>query len=43
MDEKRFISDNTISFAKNQADIIRNLAPDQMGNNEWSVWPSRQP
>ncbi|OMD55410.1 MULTISPECIES: beta-galactosidase [Paenibacillus] len=29
LDEKRFISDNTISFAKNQADIIRKLAPKQ--------------
>lgn len=29
LDEKRFISDNTISFAKNQADIIRKLAPGQ--------------
>lgn len=29
LDEKRFISDNTISFAKNQADIIRNFAPKQ--------------
>ncbi|WP_438495479.1 beta-galactosidase [Paenibacillus sp. IHBB 3054] len=29
LDEKRFISDNTISFAKNQADIIRAAAPDQ--------------
>lgn len=30
LDEKRFISDNTISFAKVQADIIRELAP-----NHW--------
>ncbi|MEK4354798.1 beta-galactosidase [Paenibacillus sp. FSL R5-0475] len=29
LDEKRFISDNTISFAENQADIIRKLAPKQ--------------
>ncbi|MGE7615046.1 beta-galactosidase [Paenibacillus sp. NPDC101420] len=29
LDEKRFISENTISFAKNQADIIRKLAPKQ--------------
>ncbi|OKP94865.1 beta-galactosidase [Paenibacillus sp. P46E] len=29
LDEKRFISDNTISFAKIQADIIRELAPSQ--------------
>ncbi|AIQ33891.1 beta-galactosidase [Paenibacillus sp. FSL R5-0345] len=29
LDEKRFISDNTISFAKNQADIIRKHAPKQ--------------
>ncbi|CQR55673.1 beta-galactosidase [Paenibacillus riograndensis] len=29
LDEKRFISDNTISFAKIQADIIRELAPAQ--------------
>lgn len=29
LDEKRFISDNTISFAKNQADILRKLAPKQ--------------
>ncbi|WP_310833112.1 beta-galactosidase [Paenibacillus pedocola] len=29
LDEKRFISDNTISFAKIQADIIRAQAPDQ--------------
>lgn len=28
LDEKRFISDNTISFAKLQADIIREEAPD---------------
>lgn len=28
LDEKRFISDNAISFAKLQADIIRELAPD---------------
>jgi len=27
LDEKRFISDNVISFAKEQADIIRELAP----------------
>jgi beta-galactosidase len=30
LDEKRFISDNTISFAKVQADILRELAP-----NHW--------
>lgn len=30
LDEKRFISDNTISFAKVQADIIRRVAP-----NHW--------
>lgn len=29
LDEKRFISDNTISFAKIQADILRKEAPDQ--------------
>ncbi|AIQ68777.1 beta-galactosidase [Paenibacillus graminis] len=29
LDEKRFISDNTISFAKIQADILRELAPSQ--------------
>ncbi|MEK4296206.1 MULTISPECIES: beta-galactosidase [Paenibacillus] len=29
LDEKRFISANTISFAENQADIIRKLAPKQ--------------
>ncbi|KRE44794.1 beta-galactosidase [Paenibacillus sp. Soil522] len=28
LDEKRFISDNTISFAKVQADILREVAPD---------------
>ncbi|CAN7266808.1 beta-galactosidase [Paenibacillus sp. LjRoot153] len=29
LDEKRFISDNTISFARLQADILRRLAPAQ--------------
>jgi len=29
LDEKRFIEDNTISFAKLQADILRELAPNQ--------------
>ncbi|MNO36957.1 Beta-galactosidase BgaA [compost metagenome] len=29
LDEKRFISDNTISFAKIQADLLRKLAPSQ--------------
>lgn len=29
LDEKRFISDNTISFAKLQADILREKAPNQ--------------
>ncbi|NOU64596.1 cellulase family glycosylhydrolase [Paenibacillus sp. LMG 31461] len=29
LDEKRFISDNTISFARLQADILRELAPTQ--------------
>jgi len=28
LDEKRFISDNTISYAKVQADILREVAPD---------------
>ena len=29
LDEKRFISDNTISFAKVQSDLIRKIAPSQ--------------
>ncbi|MMZ47569.1 Beta-galactosidase BgaA [compost metagenome] len=29
LDEKRFISDNTISFAKLQVDILRSVAPNQ--------------